>query len=92
MRPVAALEPPKYQICCLLGGVGPAAAASARADALIVHTYNLFDIATPTSCRVYSTALALYVHCTGYGTRPYRVLYVRNAYASTRPNQSLFIP
>ena len=32
----AALEPPKIQLCCLLGGAGPVAAASARADARLI--------------------------------------------------------
>ena len=33
----AALETAKSQFCCLLAGTGPAAAAAARADALIVQ-------------------------------------------------------
>ena len=35
MSSAAALEPPKFQFCRLLGSAGPAAAASARGDALI---------------------------------------------------------
>jgi len=49
-RPVpspAALEPPNFQFCRLPGGAGPAAAAPARADALIPCVVVL---PTPTTC------------------------------------------